>query len=1159
MDFSKAEKKILKFWEKNRIFEKSISQRKKRKRFVFFEGPPYANGRPGIHHLLARAFKDIILRYKTMQGFLVERRAGWDTQGLPTEIAAEKALGIKSKKDIEKLGIERFIEECKRNVFTYKEEWERFTQRIGYWLDLEHPYVTCNLDYIESLWWIIKKFWEKGFLKRAKKVVPWCPRCQTSLSSHEVAQGYKKITEPAIYVKFKLKTQHSTLKSATQNSKLNIYLLVWTTTPWTLPGNVAVAVNPKLDYVLIKTDKEYFILAKERLNKVFWEKEYELSSEFKGKELVGLQYQPLYKTSNYCKVLPASFVSLEEGTGLVHIAPAFGAEDFDLIRTQGSINENEIPLTVEEDGKMKKGIIGGGKFVKEADKDIIEDLKKRNLLFKQELYTHDYPFCWRCESPLLYYLHPSWFVEVTKIKDKLIKNNQKINWVPSYLKEGRFGKWLEDLKDWNFSRERYWGTPLPIWQCQKCGFIELIGGREDLRAKNFTTNKYFVMRHGEAQTNANQIVSSSNQKYPLTPQGRKEINEVIKKLKKLKIDLIFSSPTFRAKQTAQIIGKELGISPRYVKELGEIKFGVLEGKPISKYREFFKNHSEKFVKSPKGGETWQEVKKRVYNFLKKIDKIYKNKKILLISHETPIILLEGATLGLKNEEILEYRKLRKIETGEFRELKFNLFPYDKNLNLDFHRPYVDEIEFLCPKCNEKMKRVREVCDVWFDSGSMPFAQWHYPFENRDLIDKKEFFPADFICEGIDQTRGWFYTLLAVSTLLGLGTSYKNVLVTGIVLDEKGEKMSKSKGNIVEPFEITKKYGTDAARWYFYTINQPAQPKFFAEKDVQTILRKFLMTYWNCYKFFETYGIRISNLKSQISNPQLKSQNILDKWIISRLNKLILEVTKNLESFDVVPAARKLEDFVINDVSLWYIRRSRPRFQKPKSKKELKEASAVLGYVLLTLSKLTAPFIPFLSEEIYQGLGKKESVHLEDWPKPNKQFINENLEKKMKKIRETVAQGLAQRAKAGIKVRQPLASLKIKNQKSKVKDEKELLDLIKQELNVKEIIFDPKIKKEIELDTKITKELKEEGEVREIIRHIQELRKKAGLTPKDKITIFYLASKRFENIIAKNKKGILEETKAKEFLPKPIPQKLLLAEKKIKVDNEEFWLGIKKIK
>jgi isoleucyl-tRNA synthetase len=1005
MDFPEAEQKILKFWQKNKIFEKSVSQRKKRKRFVFFEGPPYANGLPGIHHLLARAFKDIILRYKTMQGFLVERRAGWDTQGLPTEIAAEKALGIKSKKDIEKLGIEKFIAECKRNVFTYKEEWERFTQRIGYWLDLKHPYITCSPDYIESLWWIIKKFWEKGFLKQAKKVVPWCPRCQTSLSSHEVAQGYKEIKEPAIYVKFPISNFQFPRS----------FLLVWTTTPWTLPGNVAVAVNPKFDYVLVKTDKEYFILAKERLNKVFAEKEYEIIKEFKGKDLVGLGYQPLYKISNpksqtlkIYKVLSASFVSLDEGTGLVHIAPAFGAEDYQLIKSQGLMEENEFPLPVEEDGRIKKGIIGEGKFVKEGDEDIVEDLKKRNLLFKQELYTHDYPFCWRCESPLLYYLHSSWFVETTQVKDKLIKNNQKINWVPSYLKEGRFGKWLEDLKDWNFSRERYWGTPLPIWQCQKCNLVELIGGREDLRAKNFTTNRYFVMRHGEALTNAKGIISADSKKYPLTPRGKEEVRKTAKELKKENIDLIFSSPTFRARETAEIIGKELGITPQYAKELKEIEFGELEGKSISKYRNFFKSPEEKFYKAPKGGESWQDVKKRIYHFLRKIDAKYQNKKILLISHETPITLLEGATLGLKNEEILEYRKLRKIETGEVRELKFNLFPYNNEINLDFHRPYVDEIEFFCPKCGEKMKRVKEVCDVWFDSGSMPYAQWHYPFENKDFIDKKEFFPADFICEGIDQTRGWFYTLLIISTLLGFGIPYKNVLVIGIVLDEKGQKMSKSKGNIVDPFEISKKYGADAIRWYFYTINQPAQPKLFSEKDVQVSLRKFLMTFWNCYKFFETYGIKSSKLKTQNSKLQIKTQNVLDKWIVSRLNRLILEVTKSLESFDVVSAARNLENFVIEDLSLWYIRRSRSRFQKPKNKKELKESSSTLRYVLLTLSKLTAPFIPFLSEEIYQGLSEKESVHLEDWPKPNKKFINENLEKKMAKVREIVAQGLAER-------------------------------------------------------------------------------------------------------------------------------------------------------
>ncbi|MCD6500606.1 isoleucine--tRNA ligase [bacterium] len=977
MDFPKIEQKILKFWKENKIFEKSTSQRKKQKRFVFLEGPPYANGKPGIHHLLARAFKDIILRYKTMRGFLVERKAGWDTHGLPTEIAAEKTLGIKTKKDIEKIGIGKFISVCRKNVFTYKKEWEKFTERIGYWLDLKHPYVTCDNHYIESLWWIIKQFWQKGLLYQSKRVIPWCPRCQTSLSSHEIAQGYKKIKEPAIYVKFRVK--HSKIC----HLKPNTCLLIWTTTPWTLPGNVAVAINPELDYVLLRRNKEFFVVAEGRVKQVFKNKDYQIIKKFKGKNLIGLKYKPLYQTANFYEVLPASFVSLEEGTGLVHIAPAFGGDDYELCKSQKIIKEAEIPIPVTEDGKMKKGIIGEGKFIKEADKLIIGDLKKRNLLFKEERYEHDYPFCWRCETPLMYYLHSSWFVETTKIKNDLIKNNQKINWIPSYLKEGRFGKWLEELKDWNFSRERYWGTPLPIWRCQKCQEIKVIGS---------------------------------------------------------------------------------------VKELEK-----LSGKKIK----------------------------------------------------------------------------------------------------DLHRPYVDKVNLKCEKCGGVMKRTLEVVDVWFDSGSMPYAQWHYPFENRNFIDKKIFFPANFICEGIDQTRGWFYTLLAVSTLLKFGPPYKNVIVTGIVLDKKGHKMSKSKGNIVEPFEIAEKYGVDAVRWYFYTINQPAEPKLFSEKDIEINLKKFLMTYWNCYSFFQTYVIDKRPLKSYYS---IKSRNILDRWILSKLNELILGVTESLEKFDVVLAARTLENFVINDLSLWYIRRSRKRFQRPKNKKELKEASRTLEYVLLILSKLTAPFVPFLSEEIYRCLtyGVKQSVHLEDWPRANEKLINRPLEQQMDLVRQIVSLGLRARAEAKIKVRQPIASLKIKNraskrnevgeenevlfdnQKSKIKDNKELLQLIKDEVNVKEIIFDPKIKEEIELDTKITKELKEEGQLRELIRHIQGLRKKESLTPKDKIVIYYQGEKSLESILEKNKGNILKDTKAKD-IKKGFPKKELFLEKKeIKIDQAHLTLAIKKI-
>jgi len=877
LDLPKIEKEILRFWKKDKTFQKSL---KGKKRFIFFEGPPFANGLPGIHHLLARAFKDVILRYKTMQGFLVERKAGWDTHGLPTEMAAEKSLNIKSKKEIEDIGIDKFIDECKKNVFTYKKEWEEFTERIGFWLDTDNPYITCDNDYIESLWWILKQIWDKGLLYQDYKVVPYCPRCGTSLSSHEVAQGYKTVKENSVYVKLKVKDQKNT------------YLLVWTTTPWTLPGNVAVAVNPNIDYVKLENG---LILAKDKLD-------LKVVDTFKGKDLIGLEYESLYGDKTY-KVVGADFVSLEEGTGIVHIAPAFGIDDMEA----GKKNNLPVLMTLDEEGKFKQGA-WKGVFAKEADPLIIEDLKKRNLLYKEEMYEHEYPFCWRCKTPLLYYAKNSWFIKMTAVKKELIKNSQDINWEPKYIKKGRFGEWLKDVKDWNLSRERYWGTPLPIWQCEKCNKQICIGSKEKLKIK------------------------------------------------------------------------------------------------------------------------------------------------------------------------------------------------------DLHRPFVDKVILDCD-CGGKMKRVSEVIDCWFDSGSMPFAQWHYPFENKQRIDKGISFPADYISEAIDQTRGWFYTLLAISTLLGKESPYKNVVCLGLVLDSKGQKMSKSRGNIVKPQEVMDKFGADCARFYFYTMNPAGEEKRFDFKDCQNLYRKVFDTLWQSYIFFDTYTD-----KTKSSN---KSKNILDKWIISKTERLNAEVVSYLDKYDIVKASRLFIDF-IDDLSNWYIRRSRDRFKDSD-----KQAAQTLIYVLIKVTELIAPFTPFFSEHLYRKIGFKKSVHLTDYPKPEK-LIDKDLEDKMNKVRIIVMEALAQRAKAGIKVRQPLAGLKIKD-----KLDKDLLELIKQEVNVKKVSNG----KKLELDIKITKDLEKEGEYRELVRNINKIRKEMGLTPKDKISIE--ADFKVEDILKFKKEVGAKEYKFKETKGKEV--------------------------
>ncbi|MBU2037412.1 isoleucine--tRNA ligase [Patescibacteria group bacterium] len=942
MDLPQIEEKILKVWRKKKIFEKSLKRNKDKKRFVFFEGPPTANGMPGLHHVEARAFKDVLPRYKTMRGFLADRKAGWDTHGLPVEIEVEKELGLKSKKEIEKYGLAKFNEKCRESVWKYKNEWEKITERIAFWVDMKDPYITYENDYIESVWWIVKQIWDKGLLYKDYKVVHYCPRCGTPLSSHEVAQGYKTVKEASIYFKLPIKADPAS------------FFLVWTTTPWTLPANVAIAVGENITYVKARVGEEKYILAKERL--AVLNESYEIESEFLGGTLVGQEYEPLYEIKldkpGY-KVIPAEFVSTEDGTGIVHIAPAFGVEDMEA----GRLHDLPVLMTVDEAGNFKEEVKQwAGQFVKDADPSIIADLKKRELLFREEMYEHEYPFCWRCHTPLLYYAKTSWFIKMTALREELLENNAQINWVPEHLKGGRFGEWLKEVKDWTLSRDRFWGTPLPIWECEKCHEIKVVGS--------------------------------------------------VKEFKK---------------------------------------------------------------------------------------------------------------------------KLR-----------------------DLHKPFIDEVVFECPKCGGQMNRVSEVMDCWFDSGSMPFAQWHYPFANKNKIDDGEAFPADFISEGIDQTRGWFYTLLAISTLLGKGPAYKNVISVGHLLDAKGLKMSKSKGNIVEPMAIISEFGADTVRWYLYTVNQAGDPKRFDIKDVKDKYNRFFGTLFNVYLFFKTY-----TEKSFKPQKLFQPQNILDKWILSLLNSLIAEVSDALDKYDVVGAARAIENFV-GELSNWFVRRSRRRFQKPENKSEKNEASQTLYFVLLTLSKLAAPFIPFLSEEIYLGLKKSkmpESVHLADWPVADKKAINKSLEAKMAQARAIVVLALAERALAGIKVRQPLAGLTINNKQLAINN-KELVEIIKDEINVKEVIFDETLKDQVKLDKKITKELKEEGWARELTRQIQEMRKEAGLTRKDIISIaWHSTDKSLASLMTNWAKYFERENLAQEVIAYDKKAKYLLA-KEMKLGEGKIRVAIK---
>jgi len=1183
---SELEEKILKFWQENKIFEKSLKQREKNPIFSFYDGPPFANGLPHYGHILATVIKDTVARFRTMAGFKVERRVGWDTHGLPVETEIEKQLNLKGKKDIEKFGIEKFNAACRNSVFRYRKEWEKTLERVGRWADYKNAYTTLDNSYMESVWWAFKNLWEQKLIYKDFRVTPYCFRCGTPLSNFEVNQGYREAEDPSVFVKFPVKGEK------------NAYFLVWTTTPWTLTANVAVAVNPKLIYTKYKVNGEYLWSynlppmpetptlrggrGSDRSVGV------EVVEKISGKRLAGLEYEPLFKNQKskiknqkLYTVLPADFVSTKEGTGLVHIAPAFGEDDFKLIKSKNK--KFEFPFTVDEEGRMKKGIIGEGLFVKEADKVILEDLGKRNLLYKKETILHQYPFCWRCDSPLLYYPLSTWYVAVSKLKNKLIKNNQKINWVPEHIKKGRFGKWLAEARDWAFSRNRFWGAALPIWQCQSCEKNIAVGSLKELAQSAVASgNRYFLLRHGFSESNRQKIISCwpEKSKINLTDKGREQIKKVAKTLKNKNIQLIFSSDLLRTKQTAEIVSEEIGVPIKFDERLREYNTGEFNGELIEKFYEFIGEKINKFSKTPEGGENLSEVRKRIMNFILELQKKYQNKNILIISHGDPLCVLEGASQGLEDKEIVTIMKGDYIQVGELREIKFLNLPYSEDGRLNLHRPYIDQVELKCPYCGGRTKRVSEVFDCWFESGAMPYAQWHYPFENKELVKKT--FPADFIAEGLDQTRGWFYTLHVLAAALtsknlGLGKdspASKNIIVNGLVLDASGMKLSKKLRNYTEPDIVFNKYGADALRYFLLSSTQIGEDYQFSEKGVEEIFRKVIDKFKNVFNFYQLYAgnIRIN----QRLNPH-KSASLLDKWILARLNEVILKMTGKMEAYELTDATRILMEF-IDDLSNWYVRRSRKRF----SGGDFKSASAVLGYVILETGKLLAPFAPFISEAVYLTL-TGNSVHLEDWPlafaqnqkfpissrisrlyrglstkseldKVGTKIKNQKLLKEMAEIRRLASLALAKRLEAGIKVRQPLASLKIKNSKLKIGED--LQNILKDEINVKEIIFDSKIKEEIELDTKITPELKAEGVLRDLTRLVQGLRQDAGYQPKDKIILMIDGPAELKAILEKNEGFLKKEINAHEIKLKHSDK--FDAELSTKMGDWQIWLGVRKI-
>ena len=860
LNFVDREKAVEKFWEDNNIFKKSMEHRKEGETYTFYDGPPTANGKPHIGHVETRTIKDMIPRYRTMKGYMVPRKAGWDTHGLPVELEVEKMLGLDGKEQIEEYGLAPFIDKCKESVWKYKGMWEDFSRTVGFWADMDNPYVTYDDNFIESEWWALKTIWDKGLLYKGFKIVPYCPRCGTPLSSHEVAQGYKAVKERSAIVRFKVKGEDA-------------YFLAWTTTPWTLPSNVALCVNPEETYLKVKAADGYtYYIAKALADKVLGslaeegKAAYEVLETYVGKDLEYKEYEPLYKCAGDAAkkqkkkahfVTCDGYVTMTDGTGIVHIAPAFGEDDSRIGRNY------ELPFVQFVDGKgdLTAETPYAGKFVKDADPLVLKDLDAEGKLFDAPKFEHDYPFCWRCDTPLIYYARESWFIKMTAVKDDLVRNNKTINWIPASIGEGRFGNWLENIQDWGVSRNRYWGTPLNIWECE-CGHQHSIGSREEL---------YKMSGNEKAKT------------------------------------------------------------------------------------------------------------------------------------------------------------------------------------VEFHRPYIDEITITCPECGKQMKRVPEVIDCWFDSGAMPFAQHHYPFENKDLFEQQ--FPADFISEAVDQTRGWFYSLLAESTLLFNKAPYKNVIVMGHVQDENGQKMSKSKGNAVDPFTALETYGADAIRWYFYTSSAPWLPKRFSGKAVQEGQRKFMGTLWNTYAFFVLYA-NIDNFDASKYTLEYDKLPVMDKWLLSKLNSTVAEVDSNLDQYRIPEAAKALQDFV-DEMSNWYVRRSRERFWAKGMEQDKINAYMTLYTALVTICKAAAPMIPFMTEDIYQNLVRSndanapESIHLCDFPVVNKDHIDKKLEEDMEDVLDAVVMGRACRNEAAIKNRQPISRMYIKSDFTLSEFYQEIIE---DELNVKEVVF-----------------------------------------------------------------------------------------------------------
>jgi len=1135
---------ILKYWEEHKCFEKSVSQRPENKPYHFYDGPPFATGLPHYGHIVASLMKDIVPRYFTMRGFRVERRWGWDCHGLPVENIIEKELHLNSKKDIEEYGIAKFNEACRSTVLTYVNEWKKTVRRMGRWVDMENDYKTMDVSFMESVWWVFKSLWDKNLIYKGHKAMHICPRCMTPLSNFEVTQGYKEVKDISVTVKFKVKNAKEKL-----GIDGDVFVLAWTTTPWTLPGNVLLAVGKEVMYEAVKIEGESgnYILARERSPMVFSTHTYTPVKEFSGSELVDLEYEPLFpyfaNTPKAFRVVDGSeFVTTTDGTGVVHIAPAFGEDDYKVGEREG------LPLVqhVKMDGKFIDSVTDfAGMDVKPkedptaTDVEVLKWLVKNEKLFKKESFVHSYPHCWRCDTPLLNYATDSWFVRVTELKEQLLKNNEKIHWVPEHIKDGRFGLWLEGARDWAISRNRFWGTPLPVWTDGKGDYL-CAGSVEELAklsGQKFT--KIIFVRHGESEKNLQSIKSSEKDKYPLTSRGTKEVEDLVSKFTE-KVDVIISSPVLRTKQTAEIFQKKLKVDLVFDDLLSEYYYGSWEGKSnaeLSKqedyqnYKKLSESLEEKYNFNFGGdGESRAQITERIQQFLNKAVKEHAGKTILVVSH---------GGINACMSKALRQIDLNTFFAQERVDYQCVLYFYlnEHGQEVDLHKHFVDKIEI--KKDGKVYKRIPEVLDCWFESGSMPYGQMHYPFENKVKFESG--FPAEFIAEGQDQTRGWFYTLHVLATALTMQPksvigvkksepAFKNVIVNGIVLAEDGKKMSKRLKNYPEPDVLLEKYGADAMRYYLASSPvMEAENLNFSEVGVREMYNKVVNTLWNVVEFYKMYGDE--NQKLKIKDQKL--DNVLDKWILTKLNLLVETATKGMEGYKLVNAARPILDFV-TELSQWYVRRSRDRF-KGDDAKDKQAAVATLHEVLLTLSKVMAPFTPFIAEKIYLELGgEKESVHLDEWPDFIKVKEDDKVLVEMDLGRKIVEMGLALRAEAVIKVKQPLQLLYFTGEKLSG----EMGEIIADELNVKEVKHIKDIKPDKDLLVKedgglmvglnivITDELKQEGLSREFIRGINQLRKDKKLTPNDTVKVFWQSdSKIITEMIAVHAETIKNSVRA----------------------------------